>query len=155
MNFVCATYFADTNNYFRNDIRSFPETPGNNARSNLNYCYWNSWFYFSLLLYQYSWQPAIYLLWTAPPENRELFCVLRYFCISSLCIFHANSTGWHWRRQDCMEISPEVKHNSKKREWLTFSFRYWNRPCGLIFHLGVIICHQNQLLNTPSYRSRF
>lgn len=130
MNFVCATYFADTNNYFRNDIRSFPETLGNNVRSNLNYCYWKSWFCFSLLLYQYPWQPAIYLVWTAPPENIELFCVLWYFCISSLCIgviFHVNSTWWHWRRQDCLEISPEVEYNSKKWERLTFLFHYWNR----------------------------
>lgn len=126
MNFVCATYFADTNNYFRNDIRSFPETPGNNVKSNLNYCYWKSWLCFSLLLYQYPWQPAIYLVWTARPENTELFCVLWCFCISSR-IFHVNATGWHWRRQDRMEISLEVRCNLKKCEWLTFSFHYWNR----------------------------
>lgn len=130
MTFVCPTYFADTNNNFINYIRSFPENTGNDVRSNLNCSYWKSWFCFSLLLYQYPWQPAIYLVWTALPENTELFCVLLYFCISSLCIrviFQINSTGWHWRRQDCMEVSPEAGYNSKNWEWLTFSFHYWNR----------------------------
>lgn len=76
MTFVRPTYFSDTNNYFGNYIRSFPENTGDNVRSNLNYSYWKSWFCFSLLLYQYPWQPTIYLVWTAAPENVELFCVL-------------------------------------------------------------------------------
>lgn len=76
MSFVYTTYFADTNNYFRNYKWSFTENIGNNVRSNLNYSYWKSRFCFSLLSYQYPWQPAIYLVWTAPPEKVELFCVL-------------------------------------------------------------------------------
>lgn len=54
-----------------------------------------------------------------------------------------------------MEISPEVEYNSKNLSGLLFHSVTEIDKCGLIFHPDVIICHQNQLLNTPSCSSTF